>query len=79
MYIINLNNKGKYSQLGQTPLKKQKTGVNREFNRQKSKKIKDRDIYTDIFDTVKDNLELKNVFKELWELKTCIHILLSEE
>lgn len=38
-----------------------------------------RDIYNDIFDTVKYELELNNIFKEIWELKTCIHVLLSEE
>lgn len=45
----------------------------------KNKQGNENDMYTEIFDSVKENLELNNIFKELYQLKTCVHLLMSEE
>lgn len=41
--------------------------------------MKESDVYEEISDSVKEKIEVTNIFKELMELKTCMHFLLSEE
>lgn len=45
----------------------------------KNKNCLNNDVFSRVLNQVKQNMELKNMFKELLELKTCIHFLLSEE
>lgn len=49
------------------------------FGRKEKKGIRKSDIYADIFDSVKESVEMKNIFKDFMEVKTCIQFLLSEE